>query len=431
MTESTTPSTPNKAEPEKKNTATATVSSDKSATEKPSSKKQETSTPSINSSNKVSKIAIFAVLIAIAAPAGHYYWQQLQNQTLAQTLSSKLSEENNTALNRYQSQLQLALTKQQQMFDSQLQQVVAQTQAASESKITKLSAAVETLEQRIKLRQPSDWLLHEAEYLIRVAARTLWLEHDTRAAIGLLNDANARLTELNDPAFLPVQEVIYQDIKTLELLPQLHTEEVVLALMAMNKQVNQLTLSMVDLTQEDNDSSDLALSGDISDWQSNLAKTWQKFLNDFIRIRARTGSIEPLMSPAQQENLKQNLSLKIQLALWAASERKSELYQKALSDIQQWLNDYFDMTNSTNQRFADALVELSKKQISYDYPSELNALSEIRATLRRQSLSEQSSHQNKKPATPTTEKNGNDEIKTDTTTPDKAKHDATKSEGSI
>ena len=32
------------------------------------------------SSAKLSKLAILALLIAITAPAGHYYWQQLQNQ---------------------------------------------------------------------------------------------------------------------------------------------------------------------------------------------------------------------------------------------------------------------------------------------------------------------------------------------------------------
>ena len=401
MTESKTPLTPEKVAPEKVAASATKISSNKSAAEKSAPKKTDSQkSTTATSSNKISKLAIFAIIIAIIIPAAHYYWQQLQHQTLTQTLSSKINQENSTTLNRYQNQLQQALSKQQQSFDKRLKQVTAQIQATSQAKIIELDASVAQLEQHIKQRQPSDWLLHEAEYLIRVAARTLWLEHDTRAAIGLLNDANTRLTELNDPAFLPVREIIHQDINALTQMPTLQTDEIVLTLMAMSKQVDQLSLAMVDLDQAGDKQADLTLSNDINDWQTNLAKTWQKFLNNFIRIRAKAGSIEPLMSPVQQANLKQNLSLKIQLALWAASERKGELYQKALSDIQQWLNDYFDMTINTSQGFAKTLADLKQKQVNYDYPSELKALTALRATLNSLTNSQVINQSNKAIVTP-------------------------------
>jgi uroporphyrin-3 C-methyltransferase len=282
--------------------------------------------------------------------------------------------------------MQQALTKQQQNFDKQLQHVSTQIHNASQTKIAQLDANVAQLEQSVKQRQPSDWLLHEAEYLIRIAARTLWLEQDARAAIGLLKDANSRLTELNDPSFLPVRELLHQDIKALEVMPILHTDEVVLTLMAMSKQVEQLPLAVVDLGKGDKKADELELSDDINDWQSNLAKTWQKFYNNFIRIRKRTGSIEPLMSPEQQENLKQNLSLKIQLAIWAASERKGDVYQKSLIDIQQWLNEFFDMKDSTNQHFVKSITSLQQKQVNFDYSNELGSLTAIRVKLQDQQL---------------------------------------------
>jgi len=375
MTESKTP-----LASEKMSESTAKVSSNKDTTKKIAAKKQSPTA----TTNKISKLALFAVLIALAAPSGHYYWQQLQNQQLTHTLTSKLSEENSATLSRYQSQMQQALANQQQSFANQLQHMATQINDTSQSKITKLDATVKQLEQRIKQQQPSDWLLHEAEYLIRIAARTLWLKQDTSAAIGLLKDADARLTELNDPVFFPVRETIHQDIKSLELMPKLDTDEVVLALMVMNKQVAQLSLAMVDLGKEIDKEADFNLSDDINDWQTNLAKTWQKFLNDFIRVRQRSGSVEPLMSPDQQENLKQNLSLKIQLALWAASERKGDIYQKTLVDIEQWLNEFFDMENKVNQQFAESLTSLKDKQVTYDYPSELGSLTAIRSTLRNQ-----------------------------------------------
>ncbi len=332
----------------------------------------------------LSKLAIFATIIAIVAPTGHYFWQQQQSQLITEQLTNKFSQENSANFNHFQTQMQQALSTQQSSFAKQLQQVKQQTVNASQEKIAKLNDTVWQLEQRIKQRQPSDWLLHESEYLIRIAARTLWLEHDTTAAIGLLKDADARLTELNDPAFLPVRKLIHQDIKSLELMPTLQTDEVILTLMALSKQIAALPLAIESLGNSENSpANDFELSDNINDWQSNLAKTWQKFLDDFIRVRQRTGSIEPLIAPEQQAHLKQKLTLKVQLALWAASERKGDIYHKTLTDIEQWLNEFFAMDNDYNQRFMKALLTLQKQRVSYDYPSELASLPAIRAILNK------------------------------------------------
>jgi len=379
MTESKTPLTSDKV-----SETTTKVSLDKDTTKQSKVNKSDTKkSPPSNDSSKVSKLAIFALLIAIIAPAAHYYWQQLQTEQLTQTLTNKVVKENSATLTRYQNQTQQALNNQERNLAKQLQQVATNINSANQATIAELNTKIQQLEAGIKERQPSDWLLHEAEYLIRISSRTLWLEHDTRAAIGLLKDADARLTELNDPAFLPVREVIRQDINSLELMPTLDTDEVILTLMAMNKEVSQLPLAIVDLGKEET-SEGVDLSDDINDWQTNLAKTWQKFLNDFIRVRQRTGTVEALISPSQQENLQQNLSLKIQFALWAATERKGDVYQQALVDIQQWLNEFFDMENNINQHFLASLKNLKNKQVSYDYPSELGSLTAIRTTLRSQ-----------------------------------------------
>jgi len=135
---------------------------------------------------------------------------------------------------------------------------------------------------------------------------------------------------------------------------------------------------------------DLALSDNIGDWQDNLAKTWQKFINDFITVRRRTGMVEPLMAPEQQQHLKQNLSLKIQLVQWAASEQKEEIYQQTLLDIQQWLNEFFDMNLPVNKRFYQSIEKLKQQTIHYDYPSDLRSLAAIKRLLQESKQGTQS-----------------------------------------
>ena len=340
--------------------------------------------------NKVSKLALVAIVIALGSTAGHYFWQQQQSNILTLKLSEQIDDKNTATSNQYQAQIKQALINQQKTFTNQLQQLSTQVNDSNQisdsnqAEMAKLSTAVSQLERKVKQSRPSDWLLHEAEYLIRIAARTLWLEHDTTAAIGLLKNADARLADLNDPAFLPVRELVYLDIKSLELMPTLQTDEIVLTLMAMNKQVAMLPLAMVDVGAETDTNHEL--SSDLNDWQANLTKTWEKFLDDFIRVRQRTGLIEPLISPEQQQHLKQNLNLKIQLALWAASERKGDIYQKTLTDIKQWLTEFFDLEEVTNQHFLTSLTTLQTQRVSYDYPSELSSLNAIRTALENQTV---------------------------------------------
>jgi len=347
---------------------------------KTSSKQLKSNT--LSSANKISKLAIFSLIIALIATSGvvvNFLWQQQENMILAE----KLTQQNNTVIRNNQAKINALLQQQKEANLLQAQKTAQNVFEQNNQKIIDISNTLSQLEQSITQQQPSDWLIHEAEYLIRIAARTLWLEQDTAAALGLLNDADKRLKELNNPNFLPIRKLIHEDIKTLELMPILQTEEVVLALMALNKQVNALPFILQSLDKNENQDNGLNLSNDTADWQANLHKTWQKFLNEFITIRRRDNTIEALMSPQQQQNLKQNLSLKIQLAIWAVTEQKSAIYMQSINDIKQWCIHYFDNEKVTTQHFIQALDVLEKKTIGYQYSNNLLSLNAIKVLLNK------------------------------------------------
>jgi uroporphyrin-3 C-methyltransferase len=333
--------------------------------------------------NKLSKTAVVALLIAllaIAASAGHYYWNEQQKAQFSQQLSNEFQKQ----LQLSQAQVSQQLLQQKQQNNAQLKTIETSVQRNTASNIEPLQQQLAQLEQQIVSlgqSQPSDWLLHEAEYLIRVASRSLWLEKDTTAAIGLLHDAERRIQELNDPQFLSLRQIIQQDIAGLQLLPKLNTDEVILKLMALAHQSKQLPLAMVNIPTSSEQESDLELTENASDWRENLAKSWDKFTNDFITVSRRTGNVEPLMSPTFQQNLRENLNLKLQTAIWAASKGSTEIYRQSLSDINAWLQDYFDMTDTSNQRFSEALSTLKNETVNVSYPNKLASLALIRDIL--------------------------------------------------
>jgi uroporphyrin-3 C-methyltransferase len=351
--------------------------------EKKISMKTSTKTPTSRANNstsgtaqKLSKTAVFSLLIALAASAGVgglYYWNMQQQAATKQEVLQQTQQ----SLAKSEQQIKQLLSQQQTKLSQQLSNTITQIQKDNQVKINQLESTVERLSQN----QPSDWLLHEAEYLIRIATRTMWLEHDTRTAIGLLQDADMRLKELKNPELLPIRQLIREDIAMLKLMPNLDSEEVIMTLMGMNKQLKRLPLAMVKIPEGGGNKADFTLSENTDDWRANLAKTWQKFLADFITVRRRSGNVEPLMSPQYQQNLRENLSLKLQLAQWATSEQKQKVYDQALAEIQQWLNDYFDMDNVENQNFYQGIQQLKSKIVSYDYPSSLLSLKAIREVL--------------------------------------------------
>ncbi|MGB1262319.1 MAG: uroporphyrinogen-III C-methyltransferase [Cognaticolwellia sp.] len=340
-----------------------------------------------NNSNKLSKTAVLALLIAllaIAASAGHYYWSEQQKTQFTQQINQQLNHQLNNKLQQHQKQIAADFLQQQAKNNEQMSAIETNIQQDSEQKVEQLQQQFAQLSQQIEslsLDQPSDWLLHEAEYLIRVAARSLWLEKNTSAAMGLLTDADRRIQELNDPQFLSLRQVIQQDIAALQLLPTLKTDEVILKLMALDPQIKQLPIAMVNIPASDDSAADLELTENVSDWRENLAKTWRKFIADFITVSRRTGNVEPLMSPQFQQNLRENLSLKLQTAIWAASQAHSEIYVQSLTDIQRWLKEYFDMSAISNENFSAAILALSQETISASYPNKLSSLSAIRDLL--------------------------------------------------
>jgi len=366
-----------------KNEKTSAAKSTTANNQKADNKSDKKAMPT-NSTNKISKTAIFALLLALVAGGGVgglYYWQTQQQAKFEQQLTQQLTQQFTQQLKNNKQQIladeqiqtQKLLIQQQQTLNEQFSQAFKQSNEQQQSKIDLLA---QDIKQALD-RKPSNWLVHESEYLIRVAVRSLWLERDARAAIALLQDADQRLSSLNDPQYLPARQAINQDIEQLTLLPKLTTDDTILALMGLNQQVSKLPFNKIAAIDSKEKKQAFKLSENASDWRKNLAKTWQKFLDDFITVRRRDGGVEPLMAPEYRQHLRENLSLKLQLAQWAASQGKAQLFAKTLLDVQHWHQQYFDMDNVANQKFNQRIADLTTAIVAVDYPHTLLSLNVI------------------------------------------------------
>jgi len=321
-----------------------------------------------------------AILLTLGLGAGLYYHSHQQNQIQQQvmaTLQAQLQDQKDS-----QQSLRLQLSENKQTVASQLEQTTQQvTDIKASEKLT--NSQLETVQLAIanlKMRNPNEWMLAEAEYLIRIAGRKIALEQDIDTSLTLLSSASRRLTQLNDPSLLPLRKVIEQDIATLSKLPHIDHDGLALKLAIQAEEVDNLVLA--GLTRPDIVKTDKELSNNSSDWKENLTKSWQSFSANFITIRRQDNSVDALLSPQTAWYLTENLKTQLLQAELAVYRQDQAKFKLALKTASAWIKRYYDVNQPATQAMLTTLNTLKETTITATYPSKLKSAALIQTTIR-------------------------------------------------
>ena len=327
------------------------------------------------------KVGAVAIVISLIVGGGLTFQMQQQNA-------------------QYQSQIE-ALQKQLEQTTASVQQDLTATQQATLAKATEITHKTETVlsqQQKsieslqlaiadVKGRRPNDWLLAEADYLVKLAGRKLFLEHDAVSATKLMEGADQRIAALNDPSLVPLRKSMANDITKLKSVPIIDREGLVLRLTALQQQVDSLPLANA-ILPEAPEQKKQQVSEDIYDWKDNLMTSLKDFSENFITFRTRDGNVIPLLSPEQHFYLKENIKAKLETAIKAVYVEQQDIYQTALTTADKWSSSFFNQDANTVIEFNKTLEMLSKQNVQVDYPVKLETqqiLSDvIRDRLRRE-----------------------------------------------
>ncbi|WP_417618581.1 uroporphyrinogen-III C-methyltransferase [Oceanisphaera sp.] len=354
-------------------TASSTASSGPGKPEQagaqPESKVPETSEPKQEKASSSGKVlAIVAIIIALILAVILYWHGHNQAQVQAEQLT-QLQQKMQQQEQQLQSSLQAAESKQNKLLNN-----VASRQDSLNEQIEGVSRKVLDLDSK----RPNDWMLAEAEYLVRMAGRKLWLEQDAVAAAMMLANADERLAALNDPGLTPVRRALAADIASIKSVKKVDREGLVIKLNSINDQVDKLQLDGVIMARAEEP--DFTLSDSISDWKANLKKSWASFSDDFVTVRRRDGNVEALLSPQQHWYLSENLKGKLLQAQLAVYREQQEIYDSSLAQSKQWLQDYF-ADDSVRQFMLEQIDALSGLQIKVDYPEQFAAQDSLKQLL--------------------------------------------------
>lgn len=332
-----------------------TVTSDDSTvnTSKPS-----TSNKSGSGAKVIAGVALVLSLVSLGGLGyGYMTWQQTKLEASQQRDKSQRLETELAKLNQQMLSTQRALlenqNKQQAKFDKsetmlreQIQQQLAQAS-----------------EQVIAINP------QEVNGLYRMVEFKAVTEQNYSAALDALTRLDAVLAE--HPDTNQVRQAIHQDIQTLKGLPKVPVENLYLTLHGMINQVDQLVLNMVVLPEVKDQAQSYALSESVDDWQTNLKRSWQRLVDDFIKVRERNAPIEPLLSQQEQNLVKQQLRFYLAQAQTALMNQQAELFKVSLTQATQTLTQFFSQAHPATSALQQQLNLLANTPLAFNPEFEL------------------------------------------------------------
>lgn len=356
------------------------------ATAKPSQAKTKTTTPPATKkpANGVAWLGFILSLSCVAAlGAGYWYWQQLQQirvdeaqrqqnllneqnaklQNLQQQLTAQLEGQNAQSLELAEqlAQRQERLAEQQRNISATLNDSVAEKLKSVDAKMAELNGY-----------QPNDWILAEANYLIKIAERKLHLEHDKDSAKMLLSTALRQVASLQDNSLEPVMTAISFDIARIDALNYPRIDDFYLQLSGEIAKIDLMRInSGIDypMLQSDNTAPVQPQTEQQAGWQQNFINKVTGALKKmfYFDYGAVDNELKHQFNAQEQWYLRANLRLALMQAQSAIMQRKSAIFKQALEKALLQLAQ-FDAKDKNVISATIAIQKMLSEPVDSEYP---------------------------------------------------------------
>lgn len=335
-------------------------------------------------------LSLLAILIALGVGGAGYYFGQQQVDEFQQKLTALEAQINNkTVVSAPAQEVKFDTTQLAQLESANkaTQNKIAQVEElinAKSHELVGLQSQINKVSAQANAQQPTDWLFSEADFLLNNALRKLVLDNDVDTAVSLLKLADETLAKVNNLQSAAIRSAINQDLKQLLSVAGVDQNAVMQKLSQLANTVDELPVLDVNFGDDQNSTK---LSDSLSDWAENAEKSATSFLNHFIRISPKHGADrKELLAPNQDIYLRENIRLRLQLAIMAVPRQQNELYKQSLEAVASWIRSYFDTNAEVTQSFLKSVDELSEVSIYVDVPSQLQSLSMLDKYLNRTPL---------------------------------------------
>ncbi len=308
---------------------------------------------------------ITLLALALAVALALWSWQQWNNyQALQQSITDL--ESDTEQLDRMYGQTGSEQSRRLQALEDKLseqRELIATQQRQIDHNARELLEAGN--------RTRTDWLLAEAEYLLRVANQRLMIEKDIRGALAALESGDEVLAESDDIGVYPVRQQLAKEILALKGIVDVDRTGLYLKLEAAIDSIHQLTDSALIhdrapgfVSGGENPEADASGQGLVAEGWHKVKQT----LSQVVVVRRLDEPVKPLLSPEQSAYARLNLQLMLEEAELAVLRGHQQLYSRSLTKASNAINNWYDSSNTRIIALSQTLEELSQKNVDPELP---------------------------------------------------------------
>ncbi|WP_373767852.1 uroporphyrinogen-III C-methyltransferase [Glaesserella sp.] len=324
-------------------------------------------------------IALLALLVALGVGGlGHYLatgkFSQVEQQisALSKQVGQLPSTQQSVELPNFDAE-KSQIAQLETAYQKSLERIaqLEREQATYMQQINSLQTQIQKLGSSPKA-EPTVWLLSDADFLLNNALRKMVLDNDIDTTKSLLIEADNVLSQVSEPAVLPIRDAIKSDLAQLASLNKVDQNNLMQRLGLLANLVDDMPMldNEIEVGKTEN-----GVSSSIDDWQQNIEKSADSFLSHFIRVNDKGGvSDRVFIAPNQEIYLRENIRLRLQIAILAVPRQQNELYKQSLEAVSTWVRSYFDVNNENVKTFLNEVDDLIEQSIYIDAPTRLQSL---------------------------------------------------------
>lgn len=323
----------------------------------------------------------FLLLICIVGVGAGVGYLTLQGQQLI-AAQDKQIDQLKTELAQQSASYQKEISSQSNKLRSEIKTIQKTTNTFKQD----LDAAQQRLAaQGKRLRAMSDtsredWLLAEAEYLLKLANQRVRIERSPQGADALISEADAILRELDQPDLHGIRREIAEDLAALRLMQKVDVEGIYLQLVALSQNIEKIPHRQPPQDKLLPEYPEVPSDSELSITQK-LSNSWSRLVAEIkshVKVSKHDVEIKPVLAAQDAFYLQQNLRLILERAQLALLREQQDIYSQSVEQAKEWIETYFPESNES-KAFTQQLTSLSTLTVAQNLPDisdSLNALHE-------------------------------------------------------
>ena len=325
---------------------------------------------------------VLILLVLLVGALAFGLWEQYRQQQSLQDRYQQLSQQT-SEIRKSQSSLVESRQERLNQFASRLEKQRETIQQQRD----KLNTQARQIEHNARAllglgkRTRTDWLLAEAEYLLRLANQRLQMERDYRGALQILESADGILAETDDAGVYPVRQQLAREILALRTLEPVDRTGLYLQLEAAMEMAAELGSEQL-FAEQRTDTPDPATVQDEQTVADGWRGAWQRVLdtlNRMVVIRRLDEPAQAMLSPQQSAQARLHLQLMFEQAAVALLQENQSTYRRALHRAEKWLEQWYDPNDKRVETLRQIIDEVADQRIRMALPDISESLSLLKA----------------------------------------------------